>query len=135
MIGIFDNDTAAEEALSQLEYIPLPDNFKILRYPLLKFAEKYPTYGPTGLTYLDINGSACSIELYLGKDIIRDKKMYPVQWKGYSVKAKKYQGEISKKEELHTLFNKKLNLFDKGSKSADWSGIDLILQELFFAFQ
>jgi hypothetical protein len=135
IVAIFDNDTGAREALLQLKDVHLPENIVVMKYPKLKFATKYPTHGPTGLTYLDINGLACSIELYLGRDVISNKRKYPMQWKGFSVKTKTYQGEVLNKEEIQKLFIQKLKTAKQGITNADWSGIDLILQQIFLAFQ
>ena len=72
----------------------------------IEFARNYPTQGPNGITNLDINGLACSIELYFGRDILTDKegKLIPIQWKGYEESLKQYQGEILKKKELQEAF-------------------------------
>ena len=45
---------------------------------------------------MDINGMACSIELYLGRDILceEDGSLIPIQWIGYFENAGKYQGRI-----------------------------------------
>lgn len=32
--------------------------------------KKHPTLGPNGTSKMDINGLACSVELYLGTDIL-----------------------------------------------------------------
>jgi hypothetical protein len=70
IIALFDNDTAAEEAILALNKVNVPPNIKVLRYPYLEMAINYPTIGPTGIEFTDINGLACSIELYLGSDIL-----------------------------------------------------------------
>lgn len=126
IVAIFDNDTGASEALLTFQTVQLPESIAVLQYPRLKFAEKYPTYGPTGLTYLDINGLACGIELYLGKDLITNKKRHTVQWKGYSVKTKTYQGEILNKEELQDRFIQKLKKPKEETKKGRlvWCSID-----------
>ena len=73
----------------------IPDNIKIARYPNIKMLEDYPTIGPSGITNMDINGLAGSIEMYLGVDSLTEKKeLIPVQWKGFDSSLKKYQGEI-----------------------------------------
>ena len=113
---MFDNDTAAEEAILALNKINIPPNIKVLRYPYLEMASNYPTIGPTGIEFTDINGLACSIELYLGRDILTNNDEYdyptkyiPVQWKGYSQSLRKYQGEILYKEQI---LKKYFNLLD-----------------------
>ena len=42
-IAIFDNDTAGQEAMKLLSGIEIPNNIKVLKYPDLEIAKKYPT--------------------------------------------------------------------------------------------
>ena len=117
VVAILDNDTAAFVAAKGLSKITLPDNIKVIHYPELPFAENYPTLGPTGIQTTNINGLACSIELYLGEDILKnDSKFIPIQWKGYDDSLKKYQGEIMRKKEIQQAFYKKLEVCEKASQ-------------------
>lgn len=99
-VALFDNDTAARDALRALSSVTLPDNIKIVQLPALDFARDYPTVGPQGRTNMDINGLACSIELYLGSDVLADREhgFVPIQWKGYNQTLGQYQGEILNKK-------------------------------------
>lgn len=140
IIALFDNDTAAEVALRSLHTLSLPDNISVLRYPEIDIARYYPTLGPSGIAYMDVNGLAGSIELYLGTDILSnsDNSLTPVQWKGYDVNAKKYQGEVLNKEELHKRIDEKLSICEKDEaviKQYDWKGIRAIINEICKAFQ
>ncbi len=139
IIAIFDNDSAGFDAIRGLNKTSIPSNIRIMNYPNLEIAELYPTLGPSGLSNLDINGLACSIEIYFGKDILNiDGELSPIQWKGYIDGVKKYQGEIMNKAKLQELFNEKLLkcVTDKTLiKTTDWSGINSILLEIFKAFQ
>jgi hypothetical protein len=138
IIAIFDNDTAARAARKGLAKTAIPNNMKILEYPMLEFAKRYPTIGPSGISDLDINGLACSIELYFGVDVLtRDGRLVPVQWKGYDDSLNQYQGEILHKRELQYSF------FEKHSKCSadlsligamDWEPMRLVLQTIFNAF-
>ena len=84
VIALFDNDTAAREARRSLDAATLPSNFAVLHYPDLDALRHYPTLGPAGLSHLDINGLAASIELYFGADVLLlDGTLAPIQWKGY----------------------------------------------------
>jgi hypothetical protein len=92
----------------------------------------------TGMTLLDINGLAGSIELYLGEDVLTvDGALSPVQWKGYSEALRAYHGEIMHKSQLQAAFWRKMEL-SRGDKhamaSADWSGIHAIPRTIFTAF-
>ena len=138
IIALFDNDTAAEVSLRSLKGIAIPDNIKVLKYPDLEIATRYPTIGPSGVSELDVNGLACSIELYLGTDIlIRNGELTPIQWKGWEQNLSRYQGEILNKKELQEAF------FEKVSKCSidpsligktDWKAMKLILNEIFRSF-
>jgi hypothetical protein len=46
IVAIFDNDTAAADALRHVDMTNFPSGVKILQYPSLKLAENYPTLGP-----------------------------------------------------------------------------------------
>lgn len=139
IIALFDYDTAAEIAMKPLYSIDLPSNIQVKQYPWLQLAESFPTIGPTGLIHTNINGLACSIELYLGEDVLRNEasEYNPVQWKGYDVNVKKYQGEITNKTEILNKFNAKLEACEKDNNlitTYDWRGIQLILNTLLTAF-
>jgi hypothetical protein len=43
-----------------------------MQYPEIDIARDYPTLGTNGLSHMDVNGLAGSIELYLGADVLRD---------------------------------------------------------------
>jgi hypothetical protein len=139
VVAIFDNDTAAYVAIRGLRKTSVPPNIKVINYPNTELAKSYPTLGPSGVSNLDINGLACSVELYFGVDVLTlGGQLIPIHWKGYDVSVDQYQGEIIRKQELQDAF------FDKLSKcvadrtligTTDWSGIELILSEIFRAFQ
>ena len=138
IIALFDNDTAAESAIRGLSKTKIPDNIKIVQYPNIKFLEDYPTIGPTGITNMNINGLAGSIEMYLGTDTLTEKdKLIPVQWKGFDSALKKYQGEIIDKSIVIKKFQKRIktcNANPEKIKEYDWSGIDQILNMIFDTF-
>jgi hypothetical protein len=109
IIALFDNDTAGLKEMKKLTSMTVPSNIKILRYPDIAIAKKYPTIGPTGKKKMNVNGSACSIEMYFGSDVLtRDNELIPIQWKGFDDKEKKYQGEIVDKNYVQDRFKKKL---------------------------
>jgi len=138
VVALFDNDTAAKVAMKGLRDVNIPNNFKILQYPDLEFTRNYPCIGPTGESEVDINGLACSIELYLGVDTLSvGGKKQPVQWKGYDESIGQYQGEIQNKKLIQKVF------FDKYEKCStnrsliektDWESLRLIFQKIFDAF-
>lgn len=140
IIAIFDNDSAARDAMRSLTQLRLPSNIAVLIYPDIELLRSYPTLGPSGNTNLDVNGLAASIELYFGSDVLRrpDGLLAPVQWKGYIEPVTSYQGEVIGKAELQTAFLRKLTIAESDPAEharQDWSGIDAILRVIFGAFK
>lgn len=132
ILAIFDNDTAAYDALSNFRKSSLPLNYRVMHYPDINLGDIYPTIGPQGYVDMNVNGLAGSIELYLGRDVLTDEagKLRPVQWTGYVSKLKKYQGELSDKSKIQTLFLEKLKLAKADPSimsSQDWDGIKKIV--------
>lgn len=129
VVAIFDNDAAATDAMRQLRTHELPPHIRVMQLPTLELARTYPAIGPTGMTETDVNGLAGSIELYLGRDALTraDGMLSAVQWKGYLSTVGLYQGEVTDKAEVHRRFRQKL---EDADASADWSGIDAILDAL-----
>ncbi len=135
IVAIFDNDSAAYEAVSALEGIKLPPYYTVIHYPDIALAEDYPTLGPQGNVTMNVNRLAGSIELYLGTDVLRDDagNFIPVQWKGYMGKIKAYQGELLNKASIQKAFSEKLKLARADRKNVegqDWSGLHAILDRL-----
>jgi len=138
VIALFDNDTAGREARRALDRLPLPQNFAVLHYPALESLRKYPTQGPTGRTLFDVNGLAASIELYLGDEVLtQNGARAPVQWRGFSEAMGAYQGEVMRKAEIQDAFWEKVKRCRTDSaamNTADWTGLNAILNTIFTAF-
>lgn len=139
IIAIFDNDTAGGVAIQSLRKTKIPRNIKVMQYPNIKIAKKYPTLGPSGVKLLDINGLACSLEIYLGRDVLENTgKLRPVQWRGYDNTLNQYQGEIIGKNEIQEKFSKKLSVCTKNPallKQKDWEDLSSLFGAIFKAFQ
>ncbi len=139
IVAVFDNDTAAQVVIETLSHLKLPDNMRVFRLPDLKLAETYPTLGPTGISTMNVNGLACSIELFLGEEVLRglDGNMVPVQWTGFESKLRRYQGELVNKAEVQERFQRKLACCESSPKhiaNFDWSGLHHIIHILRGAF-
>ncbi len=135
IVAMFDNDSAAYEAVTSLSATSLPPHFSVLHYPDCELARSYPTLGPQGSVPMDVNRLAASIELYLGSDILRTEngELTPVQWKGYMAKVKAYQGEVMNKGALQRAFSSKVQAARSNPASVagqDWSGLQSILDAL-----
>jgi hypothetical protein len=132
IIALFDNDTAGLKEMKKLTSKAVPPNIKILKYPDITIAKKYPTVGPTGKKKMNVNGLACSIEMYFGVDVLtRNNELIPIQWKGFEEKEKKYQGEISDKNYVQETFRKKL----RKTEVTDIEELNKLLYGIFYAYR
>ena len=139
IVAIFDNDAAGSASQARLSQHALPGNIRVLRYPDIELARHYPTLGPSGSAAMDVNGSAASIELYLGEDVLRDDngQLIPVQWKAFEPSVKRYQGEIVDKRGCHRRFAEKLDRLNRGTGErggSAWRDLLVITDSILFAF-
>ncbi len=134
VLAIFDNDTAAKEELVSLSGAKLPDHFGVMFYPDLPIAKNYPTSGAQGDVKMNVNGLACSVEMYLGEDALTDGNgnLLPVCWKSKMPRTGNYQGEVSQKGDIQKRYKQKVS--DAKSSgiqlSQDWSGMELIIDAI-----
>jgi hypothetical protein len=115
--------------------VKLPDHYSVVQYPDIEIARAYPTLGPTGLSNMDVNGLAGSIELYLGEDVLRgsDGVLAPVQWRSFIEGVKAYQGEVTGKAKLQQKFAEKVKraCADPANVAGqDWTALDAVIEEL-----
>ena len=139
ILALFDNDTAAKEALRNFDSNLLPENIVLRYYPDLDIAENYPTVGPTGRETMNINGLAGGMELYLGREVLVDDtgELTPVQWTGYSRSVGTYQGEIMNKMDVQNRFREKLESCEGHPDQLeryDWEGVRAILDLVLTSF-
>lgn len=147
VVAMFDNDTAAADAMRVLDFEKLPIHIQVCTYPPIEVAELYPTIGPPvgrsphgSIALADVNGLAGSIEMYLGRDVLRDSEgeLRPVQWKSYISSVGRYQGEILDKTGIHASFREKCRLALSRPdviSYQDWDGIRLIIDTIRMAAQ
>jgi hypothetical protein len=147
VVAIFDNDTAAADGLRVLETAKLPSHIRIMHYPPIDLASSYPTLGPPtvdcpqgSLSFADVNGSAGSIELYLGKDVLtrEDGTLRPVQWRSFIPGMSRYQGEVIEKDSIHASFRTKyaMALEDHSCvPGQDWEGLRIVIDAIRLAAQ
>lgn len=135
-IAIFDNDAAGHDAFRQLKSLALPDLLRAITLPSLELGMNYPTIGPQGVAESDINGSACSIELYLGKDILTlpSGKLALVKYTTFLNGIERWQGEVEGKRAIQERYAR--FLVDAGDnpelgQAHDWAGTDAIFNYLF----
>lgn len=136
IIALYDNDSAGLSEIKSLKSIPVPSNVRIMHLPDLEMCYHYPTIGPTGSSVDNINGRACSIEMFLGKDILKENGQYePVRWKSYIDKVDAYQGEIVSKLGVLKKFELKVKKSQNKIVLEEWEECDLLLREIFAAFE
>jgi hypothetical protein len=143
VVALFDNDTAAADALRSLDRFRPPANVRVFQYPPLDLATDYPTLGPppahTQVANADVNGLAGSIELYLGRDALTGPagNLRPVHWNTYIQGMQQYQGEIVDKNAIQDAYREKVRAADIDRSliaRQDWSGIRAILDLVIHAF-
>ncbi|MDQ2950248.1 MAG: HEPN/Toprim-associated domain-containing protein [Acidobacteriota bacterium] len=131
VVALFDNDAAGTVQRLKAKAMPLPRNFRVIQLPHLTWAERYPTLGPTGLVEADINGLACSIELYLGMSALEDETsgLIPIQWTGIERSLSRYQGELLDKRAVQDRY---FDLLRAGR--ADTSEMDGVFRHILRSF-
>ncbi len=131
VIALFDNDGEGLTQVKILKKINIPENFVILMYPNLPLLENYPT---SNNKFENVNGVAGSIEMYLGKDILKEKKEFiPIQLSVQKIP----QGKLNSKTNLQKNYFKKIIKCQKEVSCIndyDWSEMKLLLNEIFYAF-
>jgi hypothetical protein len=135
-IALFDNDAAGSSSYQALQRVTLPSNIKPLLLPPLALAQDYPTIGPQGSTNADVNGKACSIEMYLGKHVLcnSDRSYIPILWSNYQGNIREYQGAIRDKDKSLKRFNERMDAIESGQlalSAHDWSGLQAIFHMIF----
>lgn len=136
IIALYDNDSAGLSEIKSLKSIPIPTNVRIMHLPDLEMCCHYPTIGPAGKSVDNINGRACSIEMFLGKDILKKNGEYEaVRWKSYIDKVDAYQGEIVSKSEMLKNFEVKVKRSQNQIVLEEWEECDLLMREIFTAFE
>ena len=92
--------------IQTLRNIKLPTNIRTMTLPSSVAGGNYPTTGPQGVAWMDVNGMACSIELYLGRDALSDGAggLRPIRWTGWDEKMQRYQGKVEGKDQVQKRF-------------------------------
>lgn len=111
VVAVFDHDTAAADALRSVRQRDLPVNIAGRHYPALEWARTYPTIiaEGEGPRLTDINGVACSIEMYVGQDLLTDQdgSPLPVQLTGFDHGAGRHHGVVTSKTTIQRKFLRK----------------------------
>lgn len=138
IIALFDNDVAGLEQKGILDRtIKLPPSIRTMVLPDVAIGQTYPTLGPEGLRAVNVNGAACSIELFLGKEALADEhgNLRPIRWSSWNKAASRYQGELENKNAATLHFLEALKAGgDAPSLRAKFPEMDGLLNVIFRAF-
>jgi HEPN/Toprim N-terminal domain 1 len=138
MVVLFDNDAAGHDALAQVQRNGnLPENVFALTLPSLDLFEFYPTLGPDGPARSDIDGRACSLELYLGMNALTDPQVgeIPIRWGGFNERLGRYQGAISNRDkgQVQERFERILEEVEQEPEKRDqydFSGVEAVFEAI-----
>ena len=135
IVAIFDNDTAGHAGYKALKRATIAPNIAVVTLPDAEHLRNYPTIGPSGLIRCDVNGTAASIELYLGDDVLMldNQQLTPVRWTAYDKSMNRYQGEVIDKDRLQKQFKNKLAI-QSGVPGSKWDPMRAVLKAMFRAF-
>jgi len=132
VIALFDNDGEGLTQINILKKINIPKNFIISTYPCTDLLKNYPT---SNNKFENVNGIAGSIEMYLGKDILKEQEEFiPIQLTNQDIP----HGKIKSKDNLQKLYFKKIKRCEKDNdiiKEFDWSEMELLLNQVFESFK
>lgn len=138
VLALFDNDAAGLAEKHHLDRIgTLPSNIKTMALPDIELAKSYPTIGPEGNRQMDVNGTASSIELFLGKEALTDKsgEFHPIRWTGWNKQIERYQGSLEYKDAVTTRFIYRMNSGGEPTQlRAEFPELDQLLNCIFHAF-
>lgn len=141
-IFVFDNDLAWHQAKDKLLKIgAIPSNFCILTYPDIELANNYPTLCPTWIENLNVNWSACSLEMYFCENTLKDnsQNLIPIQWKIFNEEYQKYHWSFSDwdKSSIQNKFKTILNECKTDRSKIDYydfDNINILLEMILNAF-
>ena len=136
IVALFDNDTAGRQALGDLG--PLPGNVFPMCLPSVDRFKNYPALGPDGPGMSDVDGRACSLELYLGREALTDTtgNLRPVRWTAFNEKLGRYQGEIPGKGDVQAKFEEILRVIAASPEQRskyDLAGVEMVFGAMFDA--
>ena len=81
---------------------------------------------------MNVNGMACGIELYLGKDLlIENGELIPIRWREYNDRVKQYHGVSDRKDLIQKRFREKL----KSGNLGEIDEMKVLLEHIFGAFK
>jgi hypothetical protein len=87
-----------------------------------------------------VNGVACSIEMYVGRDLLEDddKNLLPVELKGFIHGVGRRQGVVAKKETIQRVLQRKADAALAAAEPPNaelWADLDSIIRMIIEAHQ
>lgn len=138
ILALFDNDAAGLAEQGFVNGIKeLPNNIKTMVLPEIELAKDYPTIGPGGERWMDVNGTASSIELFLGREALTDGngRLHPIRWAGWNKQIGRYQGALEYKDQITQRFLGKMKeARDPIALRSEFSELDQLLNAIFCVF-
>jgi hypothetical protein len=138
VVALFDNDMAGHKERDTVPISALPSNINVATMPDLALTRAYPTIlpppAPRGSIQIeDINGRACSIEMYLGVDVLTNKGILePVQW-STSPAGHLLQGSLVNKKRVQARYRNKVKqarIDTSAVVKQDWEGMRAIIETI-----
>jgi hypothetical protein len=126
VIVLYDNDAEAQAKLRATASLDLPVNIRALGLPTLPEFENFPTIGPSGRQFANINQAAASIECYLDHTWAVTETP-AVRWTNYQPQVDSYQGALIDKERYTKAF---LELRDHEHDRYDFHKLDVVLDTI-----
>lgn len=134
IIGLFDNDTAGRCARKTLDKYSFPLNIKLANLPDIELAKNFEVIDKNGnINRQNINGIACSIELFFGKDVLlKGNEFEKIELKDFRKEVHDYQGTIQNKSNIQKKFDKKLKCAKKYgiNNIEDWKEMKILIESL-----
>jgi hypothetical protein len=97
VLFVLDNDAEGVDAHQKLNRLKLPPNMRSMLLPSLEEFCNFPTRGPEGVAFSDINGRAAAIECYLDFNA-PEKRTAQVVWSNYKKDIDAWHGALEFKE-------------------------------------
>lgn len=125
IIFILDNDAEGLDAHKRLTQLNLPTNMRVTALPELDEFSKFPTRGPEGIIFCDINKRAAAIECYLDLNLPNCENAH-IQWSNYKKESATWQGALENKDSYMRYFLKQ-TAKSLQKKNYDTSKLDKVL--------
>ncbi|MEV7641340.1 hypothetical protein AB0O32_15490 [Streptomyces rubiginosohelvolus] len=137
-IALADNDLPAHQALAKLKAKGVPAHCRILHYPPQPLMDAYPTLPPGASAPVpaDVNGSAGTLELYLGRDILTgpDGQLMPLPLNGTGGGGFAPKDKKAMQDRFERKCDTALAAPPGTAPAGDWSAVSAIIDMILHAF-